>query len=217
MSSLEKVRILVLGDSGVGKTSLTHLIAHHECLPHPASTIGCNVEVKLHEYKEGTPDQKTYFIELWDIGGRPCYANTRHMFYGSVHGIILVHDLTNRKSQENLSKWLVEVMNRNNDFDSSSDEFDPESFVGTSKIPILLIGTKCDVVRESNLRRASSMADECGAEEIIVNSLAAKSLAAGTGAAVKLSRFFDKVIQVKFYTVRKNSSWAYSSPKYYSD
>lgn len=215
--SLEKVRIIVLGDSGVGKTSLTHLMAHHECLSNACSTIGCNIEVKLHEYKEGTPEQKTYFIELWDIGGRPCYTNTRHMFYNSVHGIVLVHDLTNRKSQENLSKWLVEVMNRHNEFDNSADDFDPEAFVGTSKIPILVIGTKSDLVKDSNLRRVSSMADECGAEEILVSCLSPKSLAAGTGAAVKLSRFFDKVIQVKFYTAHKNSSWAYSSPKYNAD
>lgn len=199
------------------KTSLTHLISHNECLANANSTIGCNIEVKLHEYKEGTQDQKTYFIELWDIGGRTLLPKHSNMFYNCVHGIILVHDLTNKKSQENLSKWLIEVMNSHNDFDHSQDEFDPESFVGTSKIPILVIGTKCDLVKDSNLtRRVSSMADECGAEEIILNCLMAKSLAAGTGAAVKMTRFFDKVIQAKFYT-EKNNSWVYSSPKYYCD
>uniref|UniRef100_A0A8D8WQI5 Rab-like protein 3 n=2 Tax=Cacopsylla melanoneura TaxID=428564 RepID=A0A8D8WQI5_9HEMI len=201
MAALDKVRILVLGDSGVGKTCLTHLICHNECFTASSSTIGCTVDVKLHEYKEGTPDQKTFFIELWDIGGRPAYANTRHIFYNSVDGIILVHDLTNRKSQENLSKWLLEVVNRQSEFDASQDDFDPESFVGASKIPLLVMGTKCDLVRDAtSQRRVSSLADECGAEEIVLNALGVKALAAGTGAAVKMSRFFDKVIQVKFYS-----------------
>lgn len=217
-AALDKVRILILGDSGVGKTTLVHLLSHGEVLRNASATIGANIEVKLHEYKEGTSDQKTYFIELWDIGGRPSYANTRHMFYNSVNGIILVHDLTNRKSHENLSKWLLEVLNAHTDFDASQEDFDPESFVGASKIPLLVMGTKVDLVRDASIsRRASSMADEFGAEEIVLNACGVKSLAAGTGAAVKMSRFFDKVIQVRYYAPIKNSSWMYSSPKYYCD
>ncbi len=62
MASLDRVRILVLGDSGVGKTSLVHLISKGQPLTQLSYTIGAQVEVKLHEYKEGTPNQKTYWI-----------------------------------------------------------------------------------------------------------------------------------------------------------
>ncbi len=63
MDSFDRVRILVLGDSGVGKTSLVSLM----CSGDPAttdvsSTIGATVEVKLHQYREGTPSQKPYWI-----------------------------------------------------------------------------------------------------------------------------------------------------------
>lgn len=61
-ADFDRVRILVLGDSGVGKTSLVHLIASGRPLSHITYTIGASNEVKLHEYKEGTPAQKTYWI-----------------------------------------------------------------------------------------------------------------------------------------------------------
>ncbi|KAI4466923.1 drab5-related [Holotrichia oblita] len=69
MAAIDRVRVMVLGDSGVGKTSFVHLAANNEPVRAPGWTIGCSVEVKLHEYKEGTPGQVTYFIELWDVGG----------------------------------------------------------------------------------------------------------------------------------------------------
>lgn len=46
-STIERVKILVVGDSGVGKTSLIHLITHHEILKKSSWTIGCSVDVKV--------------------------------------------------------------------------------------------------------------------------------------------------------------------------
>ncbi|XP_021931713.1 uncharacterized protein LOC110835623 isoform X6 [Zootermopsis nevadensis] len=144
-------------------------------ISNPSWTVGCSVEVKLHEYKEGTPDQKTYFVELWDIGGSSSHRNTRSVFYNPTHGIILVHDLTNRKSQQNLQKWLAEVINKDGSSKSRQtnfDDFDPEQFVGLTQIPILVIGTKLDLseeVRTHSHRRSSTIAEECSADEIFLH------------------------------------------------
>ena len=51
-------------------------------------------------------------LELLDVGGSQSHQNSRHVFYNNFHGIVLVHDLTNRKSQLNLEKWLAEVFQR---------------------------------------------------------------------------------------------------------
>jgi len=207
MSNIDKVRIIVVGDSGVGKTSLVHLIANNEALTSPGWTIGCAVEVKLHEYKEGTPSQSTYFIELWDIGGSISHKNTRGVFYNPVHGVIMVYDLTNRKSHENLQRWILEILNKEGkDVGKGGGEldFDPEQFLGSTQIPILVIATKADMMddlqKKKNNKKILSIAEQCGAEEICLNCHDPKSLAAGLSDSVKLGRFFDKVIERKFYT-----------------
>ena len=53
-----------------------------------------------------------HFSELCDVGGSHSHRNSRHVFYNNFHGIILVHDLANRKSQQNLDLWLKEVLER---------------------------------------------------------------------------------------------------------
>lgn len=91
--------------TGVGKTSLSHLICEQKPIRNPSWTVGCTVEVKLHEYKEGTPNQKTYFIELWDIGGSQSHQNTRRVFYNPTHGILYLN------FHIKLSKILINIAN----------------------------------------------------------------------------------------------------------
>ncbi|XP_055536486.1 rab-like protein 3 isoform X2 [Wyeomyia smithii] len=217
MAAIDKVRVLVVGDSGVGKTSLTHLIANNEPLTSPGWTVGCALEVKLHEYKEGTPSQNTFFIELWDVGGSISHKNTRGVFFNPTHGIILVHDLTNKKSHENLQRWLIEILNKDGkDAMKSGDtiEIDPEQFLGSTQIPILVIGTKLDLLDDNhknkilNRTSAGSIAEQCGADEICLNCHEARSIAAGTTDAVKLSRFYDKVIERKYYNRETGRKYA---------
>ena len=161
----------------MGKTSAVHLICHNQPLSSPAWTVGCALEVKLHEYKEGTPQQKTYFVDLWDVGGSSSHQNARSVFHNGVNGVILVHDLNNRKSEVNLRKWVMEILNRDNGNKAShqshsEDDFDPEQFAGSSNIPIFVIGTKVDTAdgfrNRSTTSRASSIAEECGADEIFM-------------------------------------------------
>ncbi|XP_031629615.1 rab-like protein 3 isoform X2 [Contarinia nasturtii] len=208
MASLDKVRIIVVGDSGVGKTSLVHLIAHNEALVSPGWTIGCSAEVKLHEYKEGTNQQQSFFIELFDIGGSISHKNTRGVFYNPTHGIILVHDLTNRKSHDNLQRWLFELINKDgkdiNRSNSCDNDIDPEFFLGSTQIPILVIGTKADMVdnkeRIRELNRGGNIAEQCGADVICLNCHEVRGLATGSTNLHKLNRFFDKVIERKYFS-----------------
>ncbi|CAG7659298.1 unnamed protein product [Allacma fusca] len=211
MSNYDKVKIVVVGDSGVGKTSAVYLICNNQPLTSTAWTVGASLEVKLHEYKEGTPQQKSYFVDLWDIGGSSSHENTRPVFYNGVNGIILVHDLNNRKSEVNLHRWIMEILNRDSGKgnQSSDEDFDPEQFAGSSHIPIFVIGTKADtgdgVRQRSALSRATSIADECGADEIFINCLDIKAFAPGSTSAVKLSRFFDRVIERRFHPDHSHS------------
>ena len=213
MAAVEKVRILVVGDSGVGKTSLVNLMCHDESISSPAWTIGCTVEVKLYDYKERNPGARTVFLEFWDVGGSANHRNTRSIFYSSVNGLILVHDLTNRKSTLNLRKWLAEVLNAGKEngtvkcndnlfdlgFKESTDDFDPEQFAG-NQVPILIVGTKLD---QGGTARASQcvrgLAEEVGADIVSLDCRDAKQLKEGSPNNKKLKGFFDKVIERRFY------------------
>ncbi|CAH8860986.1 unnamed protein product [Trichobilharzia szidati] len=108
----EKAKVVVGGDSGVGKTALVHLICNQQPLLHPSYTIGCSVDIKVHLCKSDPTKERPYFIELWDIGGSNGHANTRSIFYQNLHGLILVYDCTNSKSQANLRKWLCDVLGK---------------------------------------------------------------------------------------------------------
>lgn len=217
MSATDRIKVLVLGDSGVGKSSLVHLICHNQAIANPSWTIGCTIDVKLHEYKEGTPAQNAEKIELWDIGGSRGHSSARNVFFNGFHGIILVHDLTNIKSEQNLRKWLGHVFNsreptvkENTSINTSvlsaalfpvntedDYDFDMESFFERN-IPVLIVATKSDLTVPAAQRCSQttySLAEECGAEQIQINCHQTRSLAPGSTNAVLLSRFFDKVCE----------------------
>lgn len=209
MASIERIKVMVLGDSGVGKTSFVHLAAHNEPIKSPSWTVGCTVEVKLHEFREGTKDQKTYFVEFWDVGGSKNHENSRPVFYHPCHGAILVHDLTNRNSEKNLQKWLKELLLNGSFTECSSgsspikeqkdNEMDAETMLGANNsMPILVVGTKLDQVDDKRPTISNtSFRYKYNAEEILLDCRQSRYLGAGTSNAVKLCRFFDKVIENK--------------------
>lgn len=69
----------------MGKTSLVHLLCRNDILSNPAYTIGCSVEVRLHDYNK-VASSPTYFIEFWDVGGTFGHEKGRSIFYNSVNG-----------------------------------------------------------------------------------------------------------------------------------
>ncbi|MEE6473416.1 hypothetical protein FKM82_010010 [Ascaphus truei] len=210
MASLDRVKVLVLGDSGVGKSSLVHLLCQSQVLGNPSWTVGCSVDVRLHEFREGTPEEKIYYIELWDVGGSVGSSSSvksiRGMFYNAVNGIILVHDMTNKKSSQNLYRWSLEALNRDmapTGVLVTNGDYDREQFAD-NQIPLLVIGTKLDQIPESKrtevLTRTAFLAEDFNAEEINLDCTSTRYLAAGSSNAVKLSRFFDKVIEKRYFT-----------------
>ncbi|XP_036099639.1 rab-like protein 3 isoform X3 [Molossus molossus] len=179
-----------------------HTVPVQSALPLP--------EPKIHDYKEGTPEEKAYYIELWDVGGSVGSASsvksTRAVFYNSINGIILVHDLTNKKSSQNLHRWSSEALNRDlvpTGVLVTNGDYDQEQFAD-NQIPLLVIGTKLDQIHETKrhevLTRTAFLAEDFNAEEINLDCTNPRYLAAGSSNAVKLSRFFDKVIEKRYFS-----------------
>jgi len=113
------VKILVVGDAGVGKSSLVQFLKQinsknqtpgfYKKPDEPASTIGAQVDVILHSFNS-PQDNSIKCLEFWDVAGSHNYQMTRKFFYNDMNGIILVHDLNNKMSLSNLRSWLREVV-----------------------------------------------------------------------------------------------------------
>ena len=172
------VKILVVGDSGVGKSLLTSILTERKgCGSQCAWTIGANTEIAIHSYRQGTSEEALYCCELWDISGNQAHRNSRNVFYSDYHALIFVHDLTNRKSLVNITQWAEEVLGG-----------DAES---GANVPLVLVGTKQNEVpvakRTEITERSRRTAEEIGAEHINLDSMDPKVLMPGS--SVKIGSF----------------------------
>merc|ERR1712227_531624 len=180
-----QVKVLVVGDSGVGKSQLVNVLTSRYKSNQSKWTIGVNIEVAVHVYHPAS-DESTYLVELWDISGNQAHKNSRSVFYRDFHALICVHDLTNRKSLSNLMATSEEVL-----------EGDPES--GIRNVPILLVGTKQNEVPPSRRgevnERAKRMAEVIGAEFINLDTHDPKVLTPGGTTKIDFSNFFDRAVE----------------------
>ena len=97
------VRVVVVGDTNTGKTALSAMICGEDGRAAAAArTVACNTFVK--SVRGG--DVR---VELLDVGGASEYRISRSAFYRNLHGVILVYDVSNRKSWASLSNWVRDL------------------------------------------------------------------------------------------------------------
>ncbi|KMZ69203.1 putative GTP-binding protein [Zostera marina] len=152
-----QVRVLVVGDSGVGKTSLVHLITAGSAIPHPNNTVGCTVNVKHTTYRHSGSSssvkgdtERDFFVELWDISGHERYKDCRAVFYKQINGVLFVHDLSQRNTKSNLQKWASEIA-LNGSFSAPLESYGPCGL----PIPYLVIGNKVDIAEKQRTTGSS--------------------------------------------------------------
>lgn len=119
-------KIVIIGDSGVGKSCLLVRFAENEYKDTYLSTMG--LEFRFRVIKIGDTNVK---VQLWDTAGQERFKSLTRSYYRGADGIMLVFDVTDKKSFSNVSSWLEEA----------------NSSIGIS-VPILLVGTKIDLVDE---------------------------------------------------------------------
>jgi len=94
-------KVVFVGNGAVGKTSLVLRYTQHKFSDRYCMTIGSNfaiADVKL-------PDGQLCKLQIWDLAGQPHFSFVRPPFYKGASAVVLVYDVTSRKSLEELKDW----------------------------------------------------------------------------------------------------------------
>ena len=136
-------KILLLGDSSVGKTCFLMRYTDNTFQEIHMSTIGLDYKLKNIQLDDG----KMVKIQIWDTAGQDRFRSITKNYYKGAHGIILIYDVTSRKTFENVKNWVAQIREE-----------------VSEKVSIILVGNKIDDVdgRKVKTEEGQMMAKECG-------------------------------------------------------
>jgi Ras-related protein Rab-1A len=117
-------KVLIIGDSGVGKSALLIRFTEDTFSEYYISTIGVDFKIRTIEQ-----DGKHIKLQIWDTAGQERFRTITTSYYRGAHGIMIVYDVTDAESFTNIKQWLTEI-NR----------------YGSDTATKLLIGNKSDQV-----------------------------------------------------------------------
>ncbi len=122
-------KLMVIGEGAVGKTTLVNRYVTGTFEKDYKTTIGSQFAVKLTHISPPESEYSTGIkIQAWDVAGQARFKAVRKMYYSGAAGVILVFDVTRRRSFTEMSKWVQEA----------------DESIGT-RVPALIVGNKTDL------------------------------------------------------------------------
>mmetsp|Transcript_62 Transcript_62/g.102 ORF Transcript_62/g.102 Transcript_62/m.102 type:complete len:210 (+) Transcript_62:56-685(+) len=121
------LKVIILGDSGVGKTSLMNQYVQKKFTKEYKATIGADFLTKEIEI-----DDKTVTMQIWDTAGQERFQSLGVAFYRGADCCVLVYDVNNAKTFDDLDNWRDEFL-------IQAGPQDPDNF------PFMVLGNKIDV------------------------------------------------------------------------
>ncbi|KAM6321237.1 EF-hand calcium-binding domain-containing protein 4B [Aegotheles albertisi] len=119
-------KIILVGNSSVGKTSFLRQFCEHRFFPSTAATVGVDYNVKTI-----TVDNTQVALQLWDTAGQERYRSITKQFFRKADGVIVMYDITAKDTFTAVKQWLISI----------------EETTGEN-VPVLLLGNKTDNEKE---------------------------------------------------------------------
>ena len=119
----KKIKLMVIGETRVGKTSLIKKYAKNDFGESYLTTVGIDFQEKIIKLNE-----QTIRVQIWDTAGQERFRNIAKNYFNWSNGFLLVYDITLKESFEKLSFWYEQIK-------LNSPEY----------TKCVLVGNKCDV------------------------------------------------------------------------
>ena len=119
-------KLLLVGDSGVGKSSILSRYVDELYTEEFISTVGVDFKIKTIDIHN-----QVCKIQVWDTAGQERFKSITSVYYKGANGCIVVYDITNKDSFDHVHNWLTEL----------------ETYAPIG-IPILLVGNKSDMTKD---------------------------------------------------------------------
>ena len=132
-------KILLIGNSNVGKSSLFLRFVDEIWKENFVPTIGVDFKIKSIKI-----DNKIIKLQIWDTAGQERFRSILSSYYKGANGILLLYDITNVNSFKSLSNWLIDIEKNS-----------------SKNVKKILIGNKCDLneLRKIPINKGKEFAD----------------------------------------------------------
>lgn len=121
------LKLIIIGDGRVGKTSIRRSYMGEKFEQNYINTIGADFS-----FKEFKIDDAEVSVSIWDLAGQDTYHKIHPQYYAGTSGVMIVYDITNQNSLQNVEMWLEK-------FSKYSEYQDT---------PVLIIGNKSDLIKD---------------------------------------------------------------------
>ena len=124
-----KLKVVVVGDSGVGKTNIIKRFISNKFIANSKATVGVEFTNKSYRIND-----RVFKIEIWDTAGQERYKSITAAYYKGAKGALVVYDTTQKESYDNIDKWMLEIKDK-----------------GSKDMKIMIIGNKTDLINERKI------------------------------------------------------------------
>ena len=137
MDPVTTIKIITLGDSSVGKTSVLLRFTENTFSPTMMSTVGIDSKSRTLSMAD-----RSYRVQVWDTAGQEKFRTISYTFYNRADGILLMYDVTDPNSLQHVTSWMAQIRER-----------------AKKDVAITLVGNKTDLADSKDFSSGERLAN----------------------------------------------------------